>query len=484
MAAAIADLRFGLDYASRRYGQFLNHSEFALIEYPAAARLLGELADERASDVEKLDVAAKAAGLSLAEPTLDEKSAGPLLGMGYWEPRDAAAALARVQRAENSLGRMAEQLASLLQLGKMRGALERIGRRIRGRKESVREVRTQLREQFAQGDPLGASGVEEADGRTVDVWFATNRARAGASGFGRTRADKTSYGRCRVFIPDNRRVGSLGGGLLGRIFRCADSISVTGTQIMPDTLFWADLRRSVESLGSAKRQGLVFLHGYNTSFADAARRAAQLKIDLDHAGPAAFFAWPSFGSQLGYSADEASIDACEPAIEYFLTDFARRSGVEAVHIIAHSMGNRGLLRAMHAIANAAAASAHVRFGQIFLAAPDVDTQLFRNLAAAYPRVAAQATLYVTDNDRAIGLSRSLHRYHRVGLTPPITIVPGIDTVDASGVNLGISRHGYAAEMRPVLSDMFYAMRLGLPPAQRHSLRKPRAPGAKHWEFAP
>jgi len=239
----------------------------------------------------------------------------------------------------------------------------------------------------------------------------------------------------------------------------------------------------VRLLAPSERCGLVFLHGYRTKFDDAARRTAQLKVDLAHVGPAAFFSWPSLGSGIGYTGDEAAIEGSELVIQEFLTDFAERSGANEVHIIAHSMGNRGLLRAMHAIASAAATSAPVRFGQIFLAAPDVDTQLFMNLAAAYGQVADRTTLYVTDNDQAIGLSRRLHGYPRAGLTPPVVVIPGVDTVDASGVNLGMWGHGYAAEMRPVLADMFELMRSGTPPHQRFGLLPVTAAGMMHWKFA-
>jgi esterase/lipase superfamily enzyme len=117
------------------------------------------------------------------------------------------------------------------------------------------------------------------------------------------------------------------------------------------------------------------------------------------------------------------------------------------------MGNRGLLRAMDSIAKAAASVTPIRFGQVFLAAPDVDTQLFQNLAAAYRQLCTRTTLYVTNNDKAMGLSRWWHRYARVGLAPPVTVLPGIDTIDASHINLGLIGHGYTAETRPVLADI-------------------------------
>lgn len=133
------------------------------------------------------------------------------------------------------------------------------------------------------------------------------------------------------------------------------------------------------------------------------------------------------------------------------------------------MGNRGLLRAMDAIANVAASSIPLRFGQIFLAAPDVDTQLFQNLAVAYGHLSTRATLYVTRNDKAIGLSRRFHSFARVGLAPPVAIVPGIDTIDASHVNLGRLGHGYAAEMRPVLSDIHRLIQRDVAPGSRFGL---------------
>ena len=86
---------------------------------------------------------------------------------------------------------------------------------------------------------------------------------------------------------------------------------------------------------------MVFIHGYNVSFEEAALRAAQLGYDLGIAGVMAFYSWPSQGTLQGYAADAASIEASEAFISDFLTRMATTSGVARVHIIAHSMGNRG-----------------------------------------------------------------------------------------------------------------------------------------------
>jgi esterase/lipase superfamily enzyme len=78
----------------------------------------------------------------------------------------------------------------------------------------------------------------------------------------------------------------------------------------------------------------------------------------------------------------------------FLTRMATTSGAARVHIIAHSMGNRGLLRAIDRIASRAASRAEVPFNQIILAAADVDRDTFARLSVAYKAVARLTTMYV------------------------------------------------------------------------------------------
>ena len=90
---------------------------------------------------------------------------------------------------------------------------------------------------------------------------------------------------------------------------------------MSEADFWADIRREIEATDRSQRHSLVFLHGYNVSFEEAAIRAAQIGFDLKISGAVAFFSWPSQGSLLGYAADEATIEASEAAIADFLCNF-------------------------------------------------------------------------------------------------------------------------------------------------------------------
>jgi hypothetical protein len=75
---------------------------------------------------------------------------------------------------------------------------------------------------------------------------------------------------------------------------------------------------------------------------------------------------------------------------------ARTARRRQVHVIAHSMGNRGLLRALQRIAANAGTRGKVKFDQVLLAAPDVDRDLFLNLARLYPEHAERTTLYASN----------------------------------------------------------------------------------------
>ncbi len=481
IASALADLRFGLRFAAGRY------RSYALMDNLADnSGLFLSLADERKDDANYLDRVADGSGYGQSDPTMNAETAGPLLGMGEGPPPSAVTAAFRVQRAENTLARMAAQLGSLSPENQLASALRRIRSHIDRSREAVRAARRRA-QNLETGEAIGDGyakelGQEPADGQQVVVWFGTNRRRATRAQFTGERADTMTYGRCHVFVPEDRAIGSLGRGLFGRILKGDNRVRLQGIDVLGEHEFWSLIANEVASRDASEQHGLVFLHGYNTKFEDAARRTAQLKVDLAHKGPAGFFSWPSLGHRAGYAGDEAAIEGSETPIRNFLIDFAERSGASAVHIIAHSMGNRGLLRAMDAIANAAASSTPVRFGQVFLAAPDVDAQLFQNLAAVYTRLSTRATLYVTTNDKAIGLSRRYHHFARVGLAPPVAVVPGIDTIDASRVNLGLLGHSYAAEMRPVLSDIHCLMQSDTAPDHRFGLRKALGGRAAYWEF--
>jgi esterase/lipase superfamily enzyme len=90
------------------------------------------------------------------------------------------------------------------------------------------------------------------------------------------------------------------------------------------------------------------------------------------------------------------------------------------------MGNRGLLRALSASPRTQKRKA--KFGQIFLAAPDLDRDLFLDPAHLYPKYSERTTLYASNKDLPVHLSSKLHGAPRAGYFTPSNLAPNIDTI--------------------------------------------------------
>jgi esterase/lipase superfamily enzyme len=325
----------------------------------------------------------------------------------------------------------------------------------------------------------------ERKGGDYHVWFGTNRSPINSSNrivdFSAERAVEMHCGCCRVTVPESHEIGSVGSRFLSRVFkRSDDRLRVAEMTVMTADIYWSQISDALKKCNPQERDVVVFLHGFNVSFHDAAVRAAQIGYDLDINGVMAFYSWPSQGNLAGYSTDEATIEASEGFITDYLIAMAAQSGAAKIHIIAHSMGNRALLRAIDRIARTAADRAQKPFNQIILAAADVDQDTFKRLSAAYQQVAERTTMYVCSKDLAVEASHWLHQYPRAGLTPPVLVVPGIDTINVSNLDLTLLGHGYVAEARALLTDIHALVRHGSAPDERFGLRRESSTEGDYW----
>src|SRR5712691_5598722 len=331
-----------------------------------------------------------------------------------------------------------------------------------------------------------SSPAPDAAGVVYPVWFGTNRKpTAQGDGFTGERHDRITHGRVEVYVPEAHRFGETGTGFWRRLLRFDlrdDRLRLQHVERQERDAFFADIHQAMQAARDSGKppHALFFLHGFNVNFADAAIRAAQIGYDLKVPGATAFFSWPSRGSVAAYPVDEASIEASERAITDFLVDFTAHCGAEKGHVIAHSMGNRGLLRALQRIA--AQTLGQVKFGQIFLAAPDVDRDLFLDLAHLYPEHAERTTLYASDGDLPVHLSAKLHDAPRAGYFTPYTVAPGVDTVAGPGFDIDLLGHSYFAQAEALLHDIYDLMRHNEAPAKRQRVAPAVYEGTAFWRL--
>ena len=153
-----------------------------------------------------------------------------------------------------------------------------------------------------------------------------------------------------------------------------------------------------------KRRVMVFVHGFNNRFEDAVYRFAQIVHDSDADVVPVLFTWPSRGSIFAYGYDRESTNYSRSALENLLQNLARDPAVGEISLLAHSMGNWVALEALTqmAIRNRGIPP---KIANVMLASPDVDADVFRTQIAEMEGRRPKFTLFVSQDDRALAVSR-------------------------------------------------------------------------------
>jgi esterase/lipase superfamily enzyme len=302
----------------------------------------------------------------------------------------------------------------------------------------------------------------------------------------RSYRGQTERGICEVSIPKSHRAGELEGPSILRLEVQEDPrkhITLRKTTRLNDDVFYEQLRAQVAS--SPERELLVFVHGFNVTFEDAARRTGQMAKDLKLQGAPVFFSWPADKYfLLTYGKDETNVAWATPHLKEFLLELVAETDAKAINLVAHSMGSRALTTALREIDLQFREDAR-KFNQVVLAAPDIDADDFRdNIAPSIQRTARQVTLYASSNDIALSASRFFHRNARAGDTSRgLVIVAGMHTIDVSAIDGGPWGHSYYGASDPVLRDLHLLLG-SLPPERRTWLKPSELDGQTYWAFRP
>ncbi|MEQ1680791.1 MAG: alpha/beta hydrolase [Nitrospira sp.] len=327
---------------------------------------------------------------------------------------------------------------------------------------------------------------------TIRVYYATNRNDTGKlelnQHFGNEReakAPRVSYGVVDVSIPKHHRKGELESPSIWKLeFRQDPEQHVTLLAInsLSRDQWRKDLATRATRLG--KPGILLFIHGYNLTFRQAAERTGQLAYDLAFAGPTVFFAWPSQGGLATYTVDEQKAEQSILDMGALLSDLADLVPGGPVYIIAHSMGTRVLSHGFKELMTKQLEKRR-NFKEIVLAAPDIDATVFKEqIAPKILGVGPRVTLYASSEDKALGLSGPVHGGPRLGKLQKdgsgMTVIRDMDSIDASTVEADFLGHSFFAGNRTVLTDLIDLIRNGLAPEKRPDLES--VPGTKYWRF--
>ncbi|MGJ0393469.1 MAG: alpha/beta hydrolase [Methylocystis sp.] len=230
----------------------------------------------------------------------------------------------------------------------------------------------------------------------VPLFVASTRRGEGAADDGRPHFSLTAIG-----VPQNHQPGaierpSFGGADKSRHF------TVLSKRNMEEEEFYGELAAHVSGRIGVSRDILLYVHGFNTSHDEARFRLAQVVADGGFSGVPALFSWNSRGGLFNYESDKEAATVSRDALEKVMLSLARTPGVGRVHILAHSMGSWLTMETLRGIALSGHPDLDGKLGEVMLANPDIDLNVFRQqVARVDPR---HVSIFVANNDRALSLS--------------------------------------------------------------------------------
>jgi esterase/lipase superfamily enzyme len=328
------------------------------------------------------------------------------------------------------------------------------------------------------------------EGSTVEItaFYATNRQPTGSTDpyqfYNATDTRQLAYGQTIVSIPSQHKFGELELPRLWKLERNPDPRRhFMIRSVVP--LSAEDNRRLIAAnlQGARSKSLLLFVHGFDVSFSDAAVRIAQLAHDLRFPGVPMFFSWPSAGTFYGYLHDEESSELAKRQFDRLLDELSHLD-MDDIYLVAHSMGNRIVGQTLAGRVQEQKDVRKIR--EIMLAAPDINAELFASEIA--PKLVAiqgaQKTIYASSKDLALRASKLVHGFRRVGeTTAGIQTFPQIGTIDATGVAplLRAFGHSYVLDSAAVLGDIEDVVVWRRDLTQR-SLKKLGVPPGTYWTF--
>jgi esterase/lipase superfamily enzyme len=324
--------------------------------------------------------------------------------------------------------------------------------------------------------------TDSARAGKVNLFYGTDRSQTGAltirSFYGSRSSNELSLGHCEISIPQSHKAGELERPYLAFFENPKKHICLLSLQVLGQEEYFSRMRELI----FADEEGiLIFVHGFNTTFHDAALRTAQFAYDLKFKGRPFFYSWPSLGSPSpsGYLKDLDSVVNARPTFERFIRAIKEKLNPPKVYIIGHSMGNVLIAEFIKSLREEENIFTH-----IVLAAPDIDKNVFTNLVLPNFKLATKkSTLYTCGKDFALYTSKfARHKEPRLGHSGEgVYVADSLDTVDASDLSMGLgTHHTYFAQESPILDDIVMVLN-DLPPSKRRLVETTTAKGS-YWSF--
>jgi len=239
--------------------------------------------------------------------------------------------------------------------------------------------------------------------------------------------------------------------------------------------FRRELNRRMQQTGSNEVH--IFVHGFNNSFDWSAASLAEFWHFLGRRGAPILYSWPAaHGGLFGYFVDRESGEFTIYHLKEFIRLVASFQEVERINILAHSRGTDVTATALRELiieARAAGRSPRnsYRIENLILAAPDLDFDVVRQrlMAEKVGPAFGQITVYTTETDKALNVSRTLMsgtRFGRIRVTDLsereqaiFSVVKNVAFIDVHGTRSFVG-HAYFLNNPSTSSDIIRVINTG------------------------
>ena len=240
---------------------------------------------------------------------------------------------------------------------------------------------------------------------------------------------------------------------------------------------------------SEKKHVYIYVHGYKVIYENPVLIASELWHFMGYNGAFIAYAWPSTPSAFAYIKDSDTSAGYARNLRLLLEAVAEQTDADQIHLIGYSNGTRLVTRALEqfALINQGKSAKEIyeklRIHNVILVGSDLDRGVFHSyLSDGLLNVPRHMTIYMSETDKALGVSQFLTRRQRVGqmfggaggeMTPwgrkalvkyadQISLI-NVTSAEGAGSENG---HGYFRASPWASSDILMTLYYGLKPKER------------------
>ena len=255
---------------------------------------------------------------------------------------------------------------------------------------------------------------------------------------------------------------------------------------------------NVQLATSGSKNVYIYIHGYKVVYENPVLVASELWHFLGYDGAFIAYSWPSTPSKFAYVKDSDTSNGFARNLRLLVEMIARETDAEAIHVLGYSNGTRLVTRAMEQLAlihhgeDRDKVLEATKIENVILVGSDLDRGAFGSYVAdGLLNVSRHLTIYLSEHDKALGVSQFLTRRQRLGqlwgegnddmwastreaLETYRDRISFINVSPAEGADSG-NGHGYFRSSPWASSDVLMTLYYGLTPEERGLVKQDDLP---------